>query len=740
MKDEYKTRIQPTDVVGQKNPTHKNAAKIFIHPSTFAQAGFVTGNSCLVEVNGVRREAVAWPGDSKVANNIASISRVFQNVANVELGQIIRVIPGGPVPNAQIVVIRETTSDIPPLPDSGAEHARWEHHLEYKLELADYILPGTPFEDVPLRGSQRSFVVETVNGSASGVVKYDPNTTVVEISNGEAASVVGKLRLEPLPNMARQIEQLNDFFDEYDMELENNAIPPYTCGIVIDGTHGTGKTMVLDHIAATGWGRVAQIRKDDKPSTIQNIFKTAVEQRGATIIIIDDITTLIGKHNTNRPGYIHAIETGLDMLAKKAQTDNRRPNVLVVASCLDYLDDIPYDLQRPGRFWEHVSLPTPDVSGRAEILRSMKPPIPADHFDKYISDLAEQTHAYTGADLRNLLAKAMKARRKRVAPNLDMPLEWEDIAKVFKDVRPSAMRDINLKPPTIHWSDIGGYEDVKLALQDVLRNPEDVPKNRWIPPKGVLLYGPPGCSKTMTAQAMATETGFNFFAVKGGELLNMYVGETERSIRHIFKRAAEASPSIIFFDEIDSLAGTRSSSSSSSSSSGGGGGGGGVQAVTTLLTEMAGFEERGNVFVLAATNRPDALDPALLRPGRFDELIYVPLPDVKARRAIIARMAEKLLFDDVDVDELARLTEGYSGAEVANICGSAFGSSNNKKEGAEGTSDFNFNSDPTSSGGGGSATTTMEVLRAKIRSTPKGVTYEHLSYFNDWHKQRKRIF
>ncbi|KAI0185373.1 P-loop containing nucleoside triphosphate hydrolase protein [Xylaria flabelliformis] len=710
MKDEYKTRIQPTDVVGQKNPTHKNAAKIFIHPSTFAQAGFATGNSCRVEVNGVQREAVVWPGDSKVANNIASISRVFQNVANLELGQIIRVVPGRPVPSAQIVVIRETTSEVPPLPDSGAEHERWKHHLEYKLELADYILPGTPFEDVFLRGSQRSFVVESVNGGAKGVAKYDPATTVVEISNDEAAGVVGTLKLEPLPNMARQIDQLNDFFDEYDIELENNAIPPFTCGVVIDGSHGTGKTMLLDHIAATRWGRVVQITEDDKPSAIQTIFETAVEQRGATIVLIDDITALIGKNNTNRPGYIKAIKHGLDILAKKAQVDNRRPNVLVAATCLDYLDDIPYDLQRPGRFWQHISLSTPDVTGRAEILRSMKPPFPSQDFDKCISDLVDRTHAFTGGDLRNLLAKAMQARRKRVAPQMDKPLENEDVEKIFKEVRPSAMRDINLKPPTIHWSDIGGYEDVKLALQDVLRTPDGLQENRWVPTKGVLLYGPPGCSKTMTAQAMATETGFNFFAVKGGELLNMYVGETERSIRNIFKRAAEASPSIIFFDEIDSLAGTRSTGSS--------GGSGGVQAVTTLLTEMAGFEERGNVFVLAATNRPDALDPALLRPGRFDELIYVPLPDVKAREAIIARMARRLMFKDIDVEELARMTEGYSGAEVSNICGSAFSRSR----------------------GAGDNATAMEVLKEKIRSTPKGVTYEHLSYFNNWHNARKGIF
>ncbi|KAI1431445.1 AAA-domain-containing protein [Xylaria sp. CBS 124048] len=707
MKDEYKTRIQPTDVAGQKNPTHKNAAKIFIHPSPFSQAGFTTGNVCRVEANGVQREAVAWPGDSKVANNIASISRVFQNVANLELGQIIRVTPGGPVLSAQVVMIREIKSDIPLLPDSGAEHERWKHHLEYKLELADYILPGTPFEDVFLRGCQRSFIVESVNGSTKGVAKYDSATTVVEICNDEANGVVGRLLLQPLPNLTRQVEQLNDFFEEYEIELDNNVMPPHSCGIIIDGSHGTGKSMLLDHIAATRWGRVVRITEDDKPSTIQSSFEAAVEHRGATMILIDDITTLIGKNNASRQGHIKAIRTGLDVLAERAKADNMRPKVVVVATCLDYLDDIPYDLQRPGRFWQYVSLPTPDGPGRSDILRSMKPPFSPQEFDKYISDIVDRTHAFTGGDLRNLLAKAMQVRRKRVMPDLDRPLEWEDVAKIFKEVRPSAMRDINLRPPTIHWSDIGGYEDVKLALQDVLRTPEGLQENRWVPTKGVLLYGPPGCSKTMTAQAMATETGFNFFAVKGGELLNMYVGETERSIRNIFKRAAEASPSIIFFDEIDSLAGTR-----------GGGSNGGVQAVTTLLTEMAGFEERGNVFVLAATNRPDSLDPALLRPGRFDELIYVPLPDLKAREAIISRMAKKLMFKDIDVEELARMTEGYSGAEVSNICGSAFGRSRGPDDNV----------------------TAMEVLKAKIRNTPKGVTYEHLSYFNDWHNQRKGIF
>lgn len=227
------------------------------------------------------------------------------------------------------------------------------------------------------------------------------------------------------------------------------------------------------------------------------------------------------------------------------------------------------------------------------------------------------------------------------------------------------------------------------------------------PPKGVLLYGPPGCSKTMTAQAMATESDFNFFAVKGGELLNMYVGETERSIRNLFKRAREASPSIIFFDEFDSIAGTRSSSTGGSS--------GGVQALTTLLTEMDGFERIGEVFVLAATNKPELLDSALRRPGRFDELIYVPLPDAKAREAIFVAKAKELNFPDdgsIDVAELARQTEGYSGAEVARICDKAFWDAGDDAE-----------------------VSAMGVLLAAIRKTPKLVTQDMLDHYKDWQER-----
>ncbi|KAI1461956.1 AAA-domain-containing protein [Annulohypoxylon moriforme] len=703
-KDDFKIRLQPQDVANQKNPTYKNAAKIFIHPTTFAQGGFTTAHLCNVETDGgARLEAVAWPApDKNVANNIISISRVFQKLAGVELGQIARVTPGnGPVPDAGVVIMKEITPDSVPLP--SFEQTRWQYHLESRLEIAEFILPQISFDEIVLNGSRRSFVVTSVNGRTDCVAKYTPGTTIVEFSNEDAKSTGGRLEVNLLPAMQRQVNELNEFFNDFDIEFEGYTTPTYSCGIVIHGSHGTGKSMLLDHIAVTNWGRIVRFTYNDKPSTIQTHFKTALEQRSPTIILIDDITKLIGKDQSNRQVMIETIGEGLDSLANKARQQNMRPHVLVVATCLDYLNDIPHTLQRPGRFEEHIALPIPDAQGRKEIIKHHKPTFSSDVFDQYVSDLGDRTHAYTGADLRKVLYRATKAWRKRVgSPSKTQPLLWDDVVKGLQEVRPTAMHDINLKPPTVRWSDIGGYEEVKVALQRVLRHPTGPRARMSKPPKGVLLYGPPGCSKTMTAQAMATESDFNFFAVKGGELLNMYVGETERSIRNLFKRAREASPSIIFFDEFDSIAGSRSGPSGS----------GGVQALTTLLTEMDGFERIGEVFVLAATNKPELLDSALRRPGRFDELIYVPLPDSKAREAIFTAKSRELEFPtDVDVAELARRTEGYSGAEVARICDKAFWDAEDETAPA------------------------MEVLIKAIEKTPRLVTQGMLEHYREWEER-----
>jgi AAA family ATPase len=300
-----------------------------------------------------------------------------------------------------------------------------------------------------------------------------------------------------------------------------------------------------------------------------------------------------------------------------------------------------------------------------------------------------------------------------------------DYHEALRLVRPSAMHDINLKPPPIRWDDIGGQETVKLSLRRAVRLSVEPPEilSRYFdrPPKGFLLYGPPGCSKTMAAQAMATESGLNFFAVKGAELLNMYVGESERAVRRLFQRAREVSPSMIFFDEIDSIAGQRSGFSSGSSSSSSSGHGG-INVLTTLLNEMDGFEALHGVVVLAATNRPQALDPALLRPGRFDELIYVSPPDEDARRAIFAKVAaRRSMHEDVDVDRLAEETDGYSGAEIKGICAAA---------GVAAYDRF---------AAGGEPAIMMQDLEKATKNQKRQITAEMLRGFEAWERQFRKL-
>ncbi|KXJ95387.1 P-loop containing nucleoside triphosphate hydrolase protein [Microdochium bolleyi] len=740
--EDFKVRPQVNDT--QKEWNHKHAAKIYIHNSVFMSSGFTTGHLCNVQCGDIFRQAVAWPNlDKQHGPNVAGVSRAFQKSSGLRLDTTTRIMPGaGAVPDAGIVMVRDVTADAAPVAD--AEKIRWQVTLESRLETADFIFPGMEFEEVLVRGSKRSFRIISINSATDGVAKFHSTETVVEfVGGGEASVATSQLKISSVPGLSKQVDELNWLFEDFNEDYDPHAVLPLQpYGIVIHGGRGTGKTLLLDRIAASRWGRVVWLDDETKANTVRDHFKTALESRSPTIILIDDITDIIGKGRTGQKAIVKALAQGLDDLAARMQQTRTKPKVLVVAACLDYITDIPEELQRMNRFLEHIALPVPDAQARKDILASWDLPFAPETCAAQVSALGDRTHAYTAVDLFRVQRRAAKAARQRTGGRKEYIAD-ADVKQALREVQPSAMHDINLKPPTVRWSDIGGYSEVKTALQRVLQRPTNLTTNLWKPSKGILLYGPPGCSKTMTAQAMATESGFNFFAVKGGELLNMYVGETERSIRNLFKRAKDASPSIIFFDEIDSIAGP--------SRSGGGAGasaGGGVQALTTLLTEMDGFEKMGDVFVLAATNKPDSLDPALVRPGRFDQAIYVPLPDAPAREAIFANKARELRFTasptttanttgtegegssnsnsnsnsndssgpglGLDLAELARETDRYSGAEIAGICDKAFC-------GKYGGPD----ADP------------MEVIKAAIRDTPRGVTQDILMQFDTWRMLRR---
>ncbi|RYP35608.1 hypothetical protein DL767_003720 [Monosporascus sp. MG133] len=704
--EHYKVRVQSTDRT-QKTPNYKHSARIFIHPVEFHAFGFTTGCLCNVEIGPVRREAIAWPQrDKNIGKGIVTVTRAFQSAAGLKLDDMVRVTPAGDVPDAGAIIARPTAGDTSSL--VGRERQRWVFELERMLEIAGDIFPGLLMEDLSLNGAKYSFIIESVSGRSNNVAKYAPGSTWVAISEKHAPKqpeISGTLRVTGIPGLQSLLDVLyNDFLRFIEAGPSNFPFMLGSCGIVIHGSRGTGKSMLLDHLAATNWGTVVRIDGHElKPSMVSEQFQAAMDRQTPSIILIDDISAMIGEACPNRLSYIRVIENGLDALADRISKPGG-PKVVVVATCLDYFNDIPDQLQTHRRFARRIAIPIPDAAARKEILRSWSPLFRPELSEQYISDVGDRTHAYTPEDLQKVCERAAIARLRRVKDiSSDEPFSLADINTALKEVSPTSMQGIDLKPPTVHWSEIGGYDNVKTALQTVMRRPSTDPnKPLFVPPTGILLYGPPGCSKTMTAQAIATEWDFNFFAVKGGELLNMYVGETERSIRNLFRRAQDASPSIVFFDEIDALAGSRKGDTS-----------GGVQAVATLLTEMAGFERKGDVFVLAATNRPDALDPALLRPGRLDEIIYVPLPDERAREAILARKVRELQFPagDLDMEVLVRLLEGYSGAEVTRICDRAFA-------GVDLDGEYDA----------------MAVMQAAIQSTPKLVTREMLDRFERWHE------
>ena len=334
-------------------------------------------------------------------------------------------------------------------------------------------------------------------------------------------------------------------------------------------------------------------------------------------------------------------------------------------------------LRRPGRFDREVEIGVPDRKGRREILQIHIRNMPLDK-SVSIDDLAAKTHGFVGADVEALAKEAAMSVLRRVLPEIIWKEEGEipkeimeklivtatDFENGLKVVEPSAMREVLVEIPNIKWSDIGGLEDLRKNLTEViewpLTNPEAFKRMGIKPPHGILLYGPPGCGKTLVVKAIANEAGLNFISVKGPELLSKWVGESEKMVRDIFRRARQVSPSIVFFDEVDALAPRRGLDMGSRVTE---------QVVSQLLTEMSGLEDLHDVIIIAATNRPDILDPALMRPGRFDRHVLVSAPDVEARKKIFEVHTKDMpLAKDVLIDKLAKETENYSGADIESLC------------------------------------------------------------------------
>jgi len=411
---------------------------------------------------------------------------------------------------------------------------------------------------------------------------------------------------------------------------------------------------------------------------IRDVFEDAKSRRPA-VIFFDEIDALCPSREEHAAG-----EFEKRLVSALLNEIDSMPSRVVILAATNRRHALDPALRRPGRIDREVEIPVPSRDGREDILRVLFRSIDQNPPDRAIITAADKTHGCVGADLRSLcrvaglraLERAMMKKKKSLKEGEKEEEEEEeefaavvteeDVAVATSMTRPSALREITVEVPHVRWSDIGGQEDVKRLVKETIEWPlrhADAFKRMGIePPRGVLLYGPPGCSKTLMAKALATESSMNFVAVKGPELFSKWVGESERAVQDIFAKARRSAPTIVFFDEIDALAVQR-----------GGGDGSGAsvadRVLSQLLQEIDGVDPMRRVVIVAATNRPDVIDSALLRPGRIDRLLYVSPPNMKAREEILRIHLRKTPCDDtVDLSELAKETDGFSGAELAALC------------------------------------------------------------------------
>ncbi|XP_059024963.1 ATPase family gene 2 protein homolog A isoform X1 [Mustela lutreola] len=456
---------------------------------------------------------------------------------------------------------------------------------------------------------------------------------------------------------------------------------PCPRGVLLYGPPGTGKTMIARAIANEVGAYVSVINGPEiiskfygeTEARLRQIFAEAT-LRHPSIIFIDELDALCPKREGAQNEVEKRVVASLLTLMDGIGSEGSEGQVLVLGAT-NRPHALDAALRRPGRFDKEIEIGVPNAADRLDILQKLLQRVPHLLTESELLQLANGAHGYVGADLKALCNEAGLHALRRVLkkqPNLSdskmaglVKITLNDFLQAMNDIRPSAMREVAIDVPNVSWSDIGGLENIKLKLKQAvewpLKHPESFIRMGIQPPKGVLLYGPPGCSKTMIAKALANESGLNFLAIKGPELMNKYVGESERAVREIFRKARAVAPSIIFFDELDALAVERGSSS--------GAGNVADRVLAQLLTEMDGVEQLKDVTILAATNRPDRIDKALMRPGRIDRIIYVPLPDAATRREIFNLQFHSMpISNDVDLDELILQTDTYSGAEVIAVC------------------------------------------------------------------------
>ena len=527
-------------------------------------------------------------------------------------------------------------------------------------------------------GEIRFVVVDTI---PKGIVRIGLDTEVELLSKApEEIKETARVTYEDIGGLKEAIQRIREMVElplKHPEVFDRLGIEPPK-GVLLYGPPGTGKTLLAKAVAnesdanfyAINGPEIMSKYYGESEKRLREIFEDA-RKNAPSIIFIDEVDSIAPKREEVSGEVERRVVSQLLTLMDGLES---RGKVIVIAAT-NRPNAVDPALRRPGRFDREIEISPPDKAARKEILQIHTRGMPLTK-DVSLDDLAAKTYGFVGADLAALAKEAAMHALRRVIPKIDfnkpVPKEVlaelrvtkEDFEYALKIVNPSAMREVMIELPKIKWSDVGGMEEVKRELTEAIELPlkhPEVFKNFGIePPRGVLLFGPPGCGKSLIAKAVASEAQANFIGVRGPELLSKWVGESEKAVREIFRKARMVSPTIIFFDEIDSLFPRRDFYTGTHVTQ---------SMVNQLLSEMDGLQELKDVFVLAATNRPDLLDPALLRPGRFDKLLYIPPPDEKTRLEILKIYTRDMpLAKDVSLEELAKETEHYSGADIKALC------------------------------------------------------------------------
>jgi transitional endoplasmic reticulum ATPase len=635
----------------------------------------------VIEIRGKRRTVAKclplYPSDE--GKGIIRVDGLVRNNAGVAIGDTVVVRKIKAVPAEKVIVA--PLEAIPPID---------ERYLADALESVPLIKGDNVM--VPYFGGRLMFQVIGVTPPAVDAVLVTQKTIFNIAERGTSLDRGTRVAYEDIGGLKEEIQKVREMIElplRHPEIFEKLGIEAPK-GVLLYGPPGTGKTLLAKAVAnetnagfySIGGPEIMSKFYGESEARLREIFKEAKE-KAPSIIFIDEIDSIAPKREEVTGEVERRVVSQLLSLMDGLEA---RGKVIVIAAT-NRPNAIDPALRRPGRFDREIEIKVPDKRGRLEILQIHTRNMPLDT-DVDQDRVAAVTHGFVGADLEYLCKEAAMKCLRRLLPELNLEDEklapdilnklvivGTDFENAIRDVMPSAMREVYLESPDIPWTAIGGLEEVKRELQEAvewpLRYPELYTKLGHSIPKGILLHGPSGTGKTLLAKAVATESEANFIAVKGPELMSKWVGESEKGIREIFRRARQAAPCVVFFDEIDSIAPTRGGLGGME---GGGEGMGGINTriMSQLLTELDGIEQLHGVVVLAATNRVDMIDPALLRPGRFDKIIFVPKPDRTTRQKILEIYTKgKPISHDVDLNRIAEITEGFSGADISAIANTA---------------------------------------------------------------------